>query len=171
MLPFRSDTYFFFCTATPQTFNESLLALEMDYQYTRSDGLTGRYTASTYSNAGQFGGEKAAENSLPTLRRKFSYLTPATLSDPPLTVPGVLLRGAHKDANITDALAEKEAASFVYISTNRNAILFSPDVGYAPPIQHATKMAILSWVNDTKHPTTSKRLLDVLHVWMLITLL
>lgn len=76
---------FLLCIATPETFNDSLLALEMDYQYTRTDGLTGRFTASKYTNVGQFGGEKAGENSPPTLRRKFSCLTPATLSErPPL---------------------------------------------------------------------------------------
>lgn len=46
----------------------------MDYQYTRTDGLTGRFTASTYTNVGQFGGNKAAEDSPPILQRKLRDL-------------------------------------------------------------------------------------------------
>ena len=61
----------FACTVTPETFNKSVVKIEVDFQYTRSDGLTAEYLAFTSVHTAPgilwFGGAKATPDSPTTL--------------------------------------------------------------------------------------------------------
>lgn len=57
---------------------------------------------------------------------------------------------------MTDALAVNEAASFIYMSLQKDALAVPEGLGYADPTTYTSNITVLSWVNDTENPTTSE---------------
>jgi hypothetical protein len=55
-----------------------------------------------------------------------------------------------------DTNAELAPISFLFVSLHEHSVIFPPGVDYAPPIKKTVNMTVLSWVNDTKHPTTGR---------------
>jgi hypothetical protein len=153
----------FCCTVAPQFFNTTYFKVSATYNYTRYDGITPRFavstTIATELGITQFGGEKPAYTSPPTMICECSSDPPAFRSVASFKcspkVQDMVLR-LFPALNSSAATAELGSVSFLYVSLKPIALSFPSGIGYASPIEQTRNITILSWVNDTKHPTTSR---------------
>ena len=57
---------------------------------------------------------------------------------------------------MTDTLVVDAAVSILFLSIGNDSLYLRDGIGYASPIPVTTHLNVLSWVNDTQNPTTSK---------------
>jgi len=53
-------------------------------------------------------------------------------------------------------IAGRAPVAYLYVSPHEDALSFPSGVEYAPPMKQTMNLTVLSWVNDTQHPTTSR---------------
>lgn len=54
---------------------------------------------------------------------------------------------------MTRARAVHEAASFIYMSLDEDALTIPEALGYADPTTYTMNVTVVSWINDTENPT------------------